>query len=72
MFALASTVITGVLLFLNGALVLALFQTMASQGPDWMRKPEVMQFVLFVAPVVLVVLQWMMIDYLRNHLRPRD
>lgn len=69
LFGLASTLVTGVLLFLNGALVLAVFQTLAPTGPEWMQKPEVMQFSLFVAPVVLVVLQWMMIDYLRHHLR---
>lgn len=69
LFALASTVVTGVLLFLNGALVLALLESWAPALPSWTRKPEFMQFALFVGPVVLVVLQWMMIDYLRRHLR---
>lgn len=69
LFALVSTIVTGVLLFLNGALVLALLDSWAPALPGWMQKREFMQFVLFVGPVVLVVLQWMMIDYLRRHLR---
>jgi hypothetical protein len=61
--------ITCVLLFLNGAVVMAVLRVLSSSGAQWARKPSVMQFLLLLIPVVLVVLQWMLLDYLRCRLR---
>lgn len=70
--ALASALATSILLFLNGALVLAVLTAFADRGPAWVSNPQLMQFCLFTLPVVLVVAQWMMIDYLRTRLIRRQ
>lgn len=68
---LVSASITGLLLFLNGSLVMALLTAFSASGPSWAKKPAFSQFVLFSLPVALVVIQWMMIDYLRTRFRSR-
>lgn len=70
--ALGSAVVTCVLLFVNGSLVLAMLTAFSSSGPSWVRKPEFSQFMLFSMPVVLVVVQWMMIDYVRTRFSQRS
>lgn len=69
--AFGSAVVTCGLLFINGSFVMALLTAFAASGPSWARKPEVSQFILFSMPVVLVVVQWMMIDYVRRRFRQR-
>ncbi|MGB7343409.1 MAG: hypothetical protein WBD20_04310 [Pirellulaceae bacterium] len=69
LFALTSATITCVLLFINGAIVMTLLKTLSRSGVDWARDPRLMQFVLLLGPVILVVLQWMLLDYLRGKLR---
>ncbi len=70
--ALGSALLTCLMLFINGSLVMALLAAFASSGPSWATKPEFSQFVLFLLPVVLVVIQWMMIDYVRTRFRQRS
>ena len=73
LFSLASAALTCGLLFINGSLVLAILQVISGAGFDWVHKQEgLSQFVLFALPVVLVVIEWMMIDYLRSRLRTRS
>lgn len=73
MFSLASAAATCGLLFINGSLVLAILQVIDAAGFPWLRDQEgLSQFVLFVVPVALVVIQWMMIDYVRTRFRSRD
>jgi uncharacterized membrane protein YhdT len=56
------------LLFLNGGLVMALLNVVAQEGASWLRNEQFMQFSLFAAPVLLLVVEWMMIDFLRTRL----
>ena len=70
--ALASAMLTGVLLFINGSLVMAVMSAFAASGPSWAAKREFSQFMLFLMPVVLVVIQWMMIEYVRTRFRQRS
>ena len=70
--ASASAVVTCVMLFINGSLVMAILSVVSAAGPSWARKPEVLQFLLFSLPVALAVAQWMMIDYVRRRLWPRN
>ena len=63
--AVGSAVISCVLLLVNGAFVMALLAAFAAGGVEWIRNPKVSQFFLFSMPVALLVVQWMMIDYLR-------
>ena len=69
LFATASTLLTCFLLFINGGLVSAICNAALASGVSIMRTTGVHQFCLFVGPVVLVVIQWMMIDYVINRLR---
>lgn len=69
LFIIASTLLTCVLLFINGGLVQAAYAMLAPTGPIWMHKPSVSQFVMFLGPVLLVVIEWVMIDFLIGRLR---
>lgn len=69
--ALASASLTGFLLFINGSLVMAVLTAVTRSGPSWVSKPQFSQFILFVIPVLLVVAEWMMIDYVRTRIKQR-
>ena len=58
-----------VLLILNVALVASLFRTVADDGPEWLRYAKVEQIVLLLGPLVLLVIEWWLLDVLRNQLR---
>ena len=64
--AFGSALLTCLMLFINGSLVMALLTAFSTSGPSWVSKPEFAQFMLFLTPVALVVVQWMMIDYVRT------
>ncbi|QDV68138.1 hypothetical protein Poly24_18460 [Rosistilla carotiformis] len=61
-FALASAVFGCLLLILNGGVVAAVYFAIAEDGPEWMRNRSLSQFALFVGPVLLLILQWTLID----------
>jgi hypothetical protein len=67
--ACASALLTGFMLFINGSFVLALLSVLSKVGPAWTNRAEFSQFLLFIMPVLLVIAQWMMIDYVRSRLR---
>lgn len=69
--AFGSALLTGGLLFINGSLVMAVLAALARTGPSWTSKPEFSQFILFLVPVLMVVAEWIMIDYLRSRFRHR-
>ncbi|TWU26813.1 hypothetical protein Pla52o_06680 [Novipirellula galeiformis] len=66
---LGSVAVTCVLLFFNASFVMALLTAAESNFPAWAKKPEASQFILFMAPLLLVVIQWMIIDYARSRFR---
>lgn len=70
--ALASALVTSLLLFVNGALVIGILAVFARSGPSWASNRELSQFLLFTLPVALVVVQWIMIDYVRTRFGPRN
>lgn len=69
LFVVASTLLTCLLLFFNGGLVQAAYAMIAPSGPALMQNPRVSQFVLFLGPVLLVVIEWVMIDFVIGRLR---
>ena len=69
LFAIASTLLTCLLLFINGGLVQAAYAMLTPSGPAILRDAKVSQFVLFVGPVLLVVIEWVMIDFVTSRLR---
>ncbi len=68
LYAMAAALVTAGLLFLNGGLVMALLNVVTQGGASWLRDERFMQFALFAGPVLLVVVEWMMIDFLRTRL----
>ena len=65
-FALASALVTCLLLFVNGSLALAFLKALAKSGSGWAHDPRLMQFVLLFLPVILVVIEWAIFDYVRR------
>ncbi|MEM6978717.1 MAG: hypothetical protein AAF539_03550 [Planctomycetota bacterium] len=66
---LGSALISCVLLVINGALVLATITASTAAGAVWLEQINVAQFLLFTLPVALLVIEWMMIDYVRQFWR---
>jgi hypothetical protein len=62
----SSAVVTGLLLFLNGSFVLAILSAFKKAGFEVAANPSFSQFLLFTIPILMVVIQWYMIDYVRN------
>lgn len=69
--AIGSAAFTGLLLFVNGSLVLAILSAMSSNDVPYIGKPEISQFLLFSMPLGMVVVQWLMFDYVRERLSTR-
>ncbi len=70
-FAMLSALLTSLMLFINGSLVMAILSALQQAGPGWASNPQLSQFLLFTLPVVFAIIQWMMIDYVRTRLRAR-
>ena len=69
LFQVKTVLLMCLLLVLNVAFVASLFRTVAREGPEWLRHPKVEQMILLSGPLVLLVIQWWLIDVLRNQLR---
>lgn len=65
--AFASAAVSGVLLFINGSFVLALTTVLGASEVPLMSKAEFAQTLLFTLPFAMLVIEWMMIDYIRRH-----
>ena len=63
---IGSALFTCLLLYLNGSLVLAVVSALKQPEGNWLDDERVVQCVLFTVPVILVVIEWMMIDYVRT------
>jgi hypothetical protein len=63
---IASALFTGFLLYVNGSLVLAVISALNQAGTNWLGDPRIAQCFLFLVPVLMVVVEWMMIDYVRT------
>lgn len=63
---MASALLTCLMLFINGSLVMAILVAVNEVVPAQFRYPQLFQFLLFSMPVILAALQWMMIDYVRT------
>lgn len=68
MVALAWAVVACLLLFINGGLVLALLLEFEAEfDGTWLRDERVAQLLVLIGPVVLLVMQWWLIDKLRSY-----
>lgn len=68
---LTSALLCCVLLFFNGGLVMAVVNTFDDQDWAFAQNDRITQFIVLIGPVLLLIIQWMMIDYLRSQLRRR-
>lgn len=68
---LAWAVVAGLLLFINGGLVLALLHEFDSEAGAWLRDERVTQVLVLIGPVAMLVMQWWLIDRLRSYLPMR-
>ena len=71
LFATGSALLTCLMLFINGSLVMGILTALATTGSPLLGNEKFRQFVLFSVPVLLAVVQWMMIDYVRTRLSRR-
>ncbi|WP_153557626.1 hypothetical protein [Roseimaritima sediminicola] len=71
LYVLGLAAVTGVLLYVNGAMSLAVLRALSQSGPQWLRDPRAVQFLLFAMPVLLLVLQWMVFDLVLRVVRRR-
>jgi len=67
-----SAIASCVLLFLNGGVVMAILNALDDQNWALFRDDQLSQFSVLIGPVIMLVIQWRMIDYLRDHLTPSE
>lgn len=67
----ASAMLSCILLFLNGGVTMALINAVGERGYNWVNNDRITQFLVLFGPVLLLVMQWTMIDYLRTRLQRR-
>ena len=64
--AFFSALLTALLLLVNGSVTLILMGSLVDAGPDWIHREGLLQFVLFTFPLVMVVAQWKVLDFVRG------
>jgi hypothetical protein len=75
----ATMLVSGILLFLNAIFSVSLYFGIVSQLSDsedswkvWLENSSVSQAVMFVSPILLLAVQWMLIDALFDHMNKRS
>jgi len=69
LFQLSTCLLMCALLVLNVAFVASLYRTVAPDGPEFLRHPKVEQMLLLIGPLCVLVVQWWLLDVLKNQLR---
>ena len=70
-FVLGTCAVTCVLLVLNGVLVASIYFHTSGTDSVLARYPKLTQAVVFMAPIVLVIIQWWIIDIVSRILARR-
>ena len=63
-------VTTGAMLFVNGSIVLVFVSALAQSGYAIAAREDIAQLLLLAVPVVMVVVEWKLIDYVWRWIRP--
>ena len=63
---LATTIVTCLLLAVNGWIAHRLVLQLQNATPDWIGRPKMSQAAVFILPVVLLVIEWCCIDLVRD------
>jgi hypothetical protein len=70
-FIIFTCLVSCLLMIVNGGLVAAVYQWVAEWGPGLLRQSRVAQATLFVVPVLLLFVQWWLLDHLLDFVRPQ-
>lgn len=70
-FLVLTCVFTCFFLVLNSALVSKVYPSLEQLGPDLLSHPRVKQIMMFVGPVVLVFVEWRLVDLVVDLLTPK-
>jgi hypothetical protein len=68
--ALLSALLTSLLLLINGSATLVFLGSLTRDRPDWMEKQGLLQFVLFTLPLAMLVVEWVIWDFVRGLVSP--
>lgn len=68
---LGSALFACFLLFLNGAIVMAVIDGLREAAAGWVQSDQATQFVVLFSPVVMLVAQWWLFDWLHSRLSRR-
>ncbi len=68
---MATALFACALLFFNGSIVMAVIDALRESDAGWVPEDQVAQFVVLLGPVLLLVVQWWLIDHLRSGLARR-
>ncbi len=72
LYGLVVAVVTGAMLFINGSIVLVFVKALAQSGSALASRKDVAQLLLLTVPVVMVVVEWKLIDYLWRRIPSRS
>lgn len=53
-----------VLLVVNGAAALSLYEYFRNDGPKFLAEPKVAQAIMFAAPIIMILFEWWIFDLL--------
>ncbi|QEF96765.1 hypothetical protein Mal15_07950 [Stieleria maiorica] len=67
--AIGFALFTGLLLLVNGTAVLVFFGALVDANPAWAERKGLIQFGLFALPLGMVVIEWLVWDFLCGLLR---
>src|SRR5438270_8793473 len=70
-FLVVSTLLTCVLLGINGLIVLNVYHASRAGLPETFRRPQVEQAFVFLGPVLLLLIEWWICDVTIDWLQPR-
>ena len=70
LYALMIAETTGAMLFINGSIVLVFVSALAQSGYAIAAREDIAQLLLLAVPVVMVVVEWKLIDYVWRWIRP--
>ncbi len=62
--AIGFALFTGLLLLINGTAVLVFFGALVDAQPAWAERKGLIQFGLFALPLGMVVVEWLVWDFL--------
>lgn len=69
-YLIATSVVTCCFLVMNGLLVSAAYLYAKSLGPTWLQNSHIEQLVNFVVPVLMLILEWRLVDALSDLVAP--